>query len=82
MFEILHSFIGCFFALIIYKLLMNLIKRKPKQMDSQQIKREVPKNIGRFADPLGEYEKYKDDNMLYKSYVPKKSTRRGGIDNE
>lgn len=74
--EIIYSFIGCFFALIVNDFIEQLFKRKNKQNDTPVVKREIPKNIGRFADPLGEYEQYKDDNRLYKSYVPKKNTRR------
>lgn len=74
--EIIYSFIGCFFALIVNDFIEQLFKRKTKQNDTPVVKREIPKNIGRFADPLGEYEQYKDDNKLYKSYVPKKNTRR------
>jgi hypothetical protein len=73
--EIIYSFIGCFFALIVNEIIEDLFK-KNKQKNTPVIKREIPKNIGRFADPLGEYEQYKDDNNLYKSYVPKKNTRR------
>lgn len=73
--EIIYSFIGCFFALIVNEIIEDLFK-KNKQKNTPVIKREIPKNIGRFADPLGEYEQYKDDNKLYKSYVPKKNTRR------
>lgn len=82
MFEMLYSFIGCFFALLIYELFEKLINKKPKQVLTEEKRRQVPKNIGRFADPLGEYEQYKDTNNLYKSYVPKKNVRRGGIDDE
>ena len=72
MINILYSFIGCLFALIIN----NFIKVQKK--DIQVTKgREIPKNIGKFADPLGEYEPYKDKNKLYKSYVPTKNMRRG-----
>lgn len=74
--EIIYSFIGCFFALIVNDFIEQLFKRKNKQNDMPVVKREIPKNIGRFADPLGDYEQYKDDNRLYKSYVPKKNTRR------
>lgn len=73
--EIIYSFLGCFFALIVNEIIEDLFK-KNKQKKTPVIKREIPKNIGRFADPLGEYEQYKDDNNLYKSYVPKKNTRR------
>ena len=75
--EIIYSFIGCFFALVIYDLVKLITNKKKKQTSIQSNKREIPKNIGRFADTLGEYEYYKDDNNLYKSYVPKKSQRRG-----
>ena len=73
--EIIYSFIGCFFALIIHDFI-DLLKKRNKQKDTPVIKREIPKNIGRFSDPLGEYEQYKDKNRLYKSYVPQKNTRR------
>lgn len=73
--EIIYSFIGCFFALIVNDFI-DSFKKRNKQNDTPVVKREIPKNIGRFADPLGEYEQYKDDNKLYKSYVPKKNTRR------
>ena len=75
--EIIYSFIGCFFALVIYDLVKLITNKKKKQTSIQSNKREIPKNIGRFADPLGEYEYYKGDNNLYKSYVPKKIQRRG-----
>ena len=74
--EIIYSFIGCFFALIVNDFIEQLFKRKNKQNDTPVVKREIPKNIGRFADPLGDYEQYKDKNRLYKSYVPQKNTRR------
>lgn len=70
--EIVYSFIGCFFALLIH----DLFTKKHKQNNTPVVKREIPKNIGRFSDPLGEYEQYKDKNRLYKSYVPQKNTRR------
>ena len=73
--EIAYSFLGCFFALKVNEIIEELFK-KNKQNNKPVIKREIPKNIARFADPLGEYEQYKDDNNLYKSYVPKKNTRR------
>lgn len=75
--EIIYSFIGCFFALIIKDIAEQLFKKKSKQNAPVVMKREIPKNIGRFADPLGEYEQYKDNNKLYKSYVPQKNIRRG-----
>lgn len=74
MINILYSFIGCFFALRLQKLITNTAKDKAIQ------KRIVPKNIGRFADPLGDYEPYKDENNLYKSYIPTKNIRRGDKD--
>lgn len=74
--EIIYSFIGCFFALIVNDFIEQLFNKKNKQKDTPVVKREIPKNIGRFADPLGEYEQYKDKNRLYKSYVPQKNTRR------
>lgn len=73
--EIVYSFIGCFFALIVNDFI-DSFKKRNKQNDTPAIKREIPKNIGRFSDPLGEYEQYKDKNRLYKSYVPQKNTRR------
>lgn len=74
--EIVYSFLGCFFALIVNDFIEQLFNKKNKQNDTPVVKREIPKNIGRFADPLGEYEQYKDKNRLYKSYVPQKNTRR------
>ena len=74
MINIVYSFIGCFFALIIYDAIKKTKKNKVKD---SLLKREIPKNIGRFADPLGEYEQYKDKNGLYKTYIPSKQMRRG-----
>ena len=73
MINIVYSFIGCFFALIIHDVI-RIPKNKIK--DNTQ-KREIPKNIGRFADPLGEYEQYKEQNGLYKTYIPDIQKRRG-----
>lgn len=76
--EILYSFLGTMLAILIHDLFT--ITKKPKQVEQKVYKREVPKNIGRFADPLGEYDRYKDKvTNLYTSYVPKK-TKRGEID--
>lgn len=81
MINIVYSFIGCFFALLINNLIVKA--NKPKQVERKTLNREPQKNVGRFADPLGEYEAYKDDvSHLYKSYVPKKENRRGGSLNE
>lgn len=81
MINIVYSFIGCFFALLIHDVIVKV--NKPKQAEPRVFKRETPKNIGRFSDPLGNYEPYKDDKThLYKSYVPKKVNRRGGDINE
>ncbi len=74
--EIIYSFLGCFLALIVNEFIEDLFGKKNKQNNTSGVKREIPKNIGRFTDPLGDYEQYKDDNRLYKSYVPKKNTRR------
>lgn len=66
-------------------LIVNILhlKRKTNVQEKKVLRREVPKNIGRFADPIGNYEPYKDDvSHLYKSYVPKKTNRRGGDINE
>lgn len=74
--EIVYSFIGCFLALILNDFIEDLFGKKNKQNSEPVVKREIPKNIGRFSDPLGEYEQYKDKNRLYKSYVPERNTRR------
>ena len=73
MINIVYSFIGCFFALIIH----DVIKKPKNKVKDSSLKREIPKNIGRFADPLGEYEQYKDKSGLYKTYIPSKQMRRG-----
>ena len=62
------------------------LAKKPNVQEKKVLRREIPKNIGRFADPIGNYEPYKDDvSHLYKSYIPKqekKINRRGGDINE
>lgn len=66
-------------------LIVNILHlaKKPNVQEKKVLRREVPKNIGRFSDPIGNYEPYKDDiSHLYKSYVPeqkKKMNRRGEI---
>lgn len=63
-------------------LIVNILhlKRKTNMQEKKVLRREVPKNIGRFSDPIGNYEPYKDDiSHLYKSYIPKKTNRRGDI---
>ena len=76
--EILYSFIGCLLAILLHDLI-GLIPNRVKQVEEMSPKkRQIPTNIGRFSDPLGEYEHYKDDKThLYKTYVPEKSSRRG-----
>lgn len=76
---IVYSFIGCFFALIIYDFVKRLFEKQAKN-ETKELQRTVPKNIGKFRDPMGEYEKYKDETNLYKTYVPTKNVRRGGKD--
>lgn len=63
-------------------LIVNILhlKKKTNVQEKKVLRREVPKNIGRFSDPIGNYEPYKDDiSHLYKSYIPKKTNRRGDI---
>lgn len=63
-------------------LIVNILhlKKKTNVQEKKVFRREVPKNIGRFSDPIGNYEPYKDDiSHLYKSYIPKKTNRRGDI---
>lgn len=74
MINIVYSFIGCFFALV----LNELIKKKLNKNKKQEIKevKEMPTNIKAFADPLMDYKQYKEDNNLYKTYVPKRNERR------
>ena len=53
------------------------LRVKPKQAEVKAIRREVPENYGKFADPIGEYEQFKDvKTNLYTSYVPKRRKRR------
>lgn len=43
--------------------------------------REIPENIGRFSDPLGSYDKYKDtETGLYRSKSNRKVVNRSGED--
>lgn len=72
MINVLYSFIGCFFSLFLYNV---IFKRKTSQIKNRRISREIPPNYGKFADPLGEYENYKDKNNLYKTYVLIKKKR-------
>ena len=44
--EIVYSFIGCFFALIVNDFIEQLFNRKNKQNNEPVIKREIPKTIG------------------------------------
>lgn len=73
MINIVYSFIGYFLALIIH----DVIRIPKNKIKDNSPKREIPKNIGRFADPLGEYEQYKEQNGLYKTYIPDIQKRRG-----
>lgn len=73
MINIVYSFLGCFFALLINE----LIKKKSKNaMQTKTNRRETAINVKSFADPLVNYKRYKDEDNLYKTYVPKKSERR------
>ena len=82
----LLSYLGCMVALLTHDIMLKVSEpKKEPQKESHRVvyKRETPKNIGRFADPLGEYEAYKDEKThLYKTYVPKRVNRRGGDMNE
>lgn len=73
---IIDVFAGCLLAIVV----RDLFKPKPKQVEKQVIRRVVPVNYGKFADPIGEYEQFKDERTnLYTSYVPKKKSRRGEV---
>lgn len=73
MLTILYSFIGCFFALYLHDLYKKNTTQEPI---NKAVKREIPENIGKFDDPLGGYEKYKDkDSKLYRSINRKVADR-------
>lgn len=79
----LGSLLGCFFALIVHDLIENWSSPKPiEPKTSKPIIREIPKNIGRFKDPLEAYEKYKE-NGLYRPIKQKAVNRiEIGSDND
>lgn len=54
---------------------------KPHKDEPEVKVREIPKNIGRFSDPLGSYEKYRDEETgLYRSKSNRKVVNRSGED--
>lgn len=76
MINILYSFIGCFFALYIHDLHKKYTITQQETLN-KTVKREAPENIGKFADPLGGYEKYKDkDTQLYRTINNRKVADR------
>ena len=81
--ELLYSFTGCMAALAVLELIKFVFRPKKAEQPKIYTKRETPRNIGRFSDPLGNYEPYIDDRThLYNTYVPKKTNRRGGETDE
>lgn len=63
----ISSLLGCFFALLICRVLENWARPKNEPTKGNEpITREAPKNIGRFKDPLAGYEKYKKEDGLYR----------------
>lgn len=73
MINIVYSFVGCFFALFINELIN---KKTRNTTQSKTNRRETAINVKNFADPLVDYKRYKDEDNLYKTYVPKKNERR------
>lgn len=72
MINIVYSFIGCFFALLINE----FIKKKTNTVQPKMNRREIPNSIRSFSDPLMDYKRYKDEDNLFKTYVPKREERR------
>lgn len=71
----LGSLLGCFFALIMHDLINNWSRTtNTERKENKPVIRKAPENIGRFKDPLAEYEKYKE-NGLYRP-IKQKAVKR------
>lgn len=77
--EFFMSFFGAFFAVVIASLIGTKDVKNVEETKEQKPKeREIPKNIGRFSDPLAGYDKYRDENTdLYRSVKRKVENRVG-----
>ena len=76
--DLILAFAGAYLgATLAFKINKNV----PEKEEPETKVREIPKNIGRFSDPLGSYEKYKDEETgLYRSKSKRKVVNRSGED--
>lgn len=76
--EMILAFAGAYLgATLAFKININASRKEEPEIKV----REIPENIGRFSDPLGCYDKYKDeDTGLYRSKTKRKVVNRSGED--
>lgn len=76
--EMILAFAGAYLgATLAFKINKNVPEKEEPEIKA----REIPKNIGRFSDPLGSYEKYRDEETgLYRSKSNRKVVNRSGED--